>query len=557
MESVALSLSGGGFRASLFHIGALMKLAETGLLQRTTTLSTVSGGSIIGMLYYLHLKYLLETKSDIQPEDLIDVVKNVDKEFRKAMKKDIIFLPFRKKSAKMLEASFKTSLTRTNILSEIYQEEIYKNIWNKIVDFWKSQSNRPEEWKDVDKDSSPYLNRLKIYPKSVFENGSLDYDSFHYEKHYNQLNFPIKIPDLVINSTNLNTGKLWRFSATKFGEYLSLTEIFSQKEIRKKFEELCQQKEFIALRSKYGLEKLIDLHTGKEDLEQFYNQNNLRQIFSSVDEFKNGLKDFLNFLLRFRDEHLYDYKDISKQRITIGEAVASSACVPGVFAPFVYEDKGKKYVEIYGENVENIKLVDGGVYDNQGLESVYRKFTKRKIRTGKNENLGLVFCSDASGQMNVDKVGSMSVKVVSRSTEVQGDRLRLLTINKLYEEKNQEFLKFILIHLKQYVKKPIKEPPILFPEDLAELNSRIRTHLNIFWDEEINSLIVHGYALSEYYLYRFVPEEINEISLDFRTNILKIYSDIQNRKEFYKKILRASQSKLSTIKIFFIKKFFV
>jgi NTE family protein len=47
----ALALSGGGFRATLFHCGALMRLNELGLLARIVRISSVSGGSIAaGML---------------------------------------------------------------------------------------------------------------------------------------------------------------------------------------------------------------------------------------------------------------------------------------------------------------------------------------------------------------------------------------------------------------------------------------------------------------------------------------------------------------------------
>jgi len=44
---IALCLSGGGFRAALFHLGVLRRLHETGLLNQVATISSVSGGSII------------------------------------------------------------------------------------------------------------------------------------------------------------------------------------------------------------------------------------------------------------------------------------------------------------------------------------------------------------------------------------------------------------------------------------------------------------------------------------------------------------------------------
>ena len=45
-EGIALCLSGGGFRATLFHAGALRRLNDLGVLSRVRTISSVSGGSI-------------------------------------------------------------------------------------------------------------------------------------------------------------------------------------------------------------------------------------------------------------------------------------------------------------------------------------------------------------------------------------------------------------------------------------------------------------------------------------------------------------------------------
>src|ERR1700727_3630594 len=46
-KSVGLSLSGGGFRATLFHLGAIRRLNQFGILPKLTTISSVSGGSIL------------------------------------------------------------------------------------------------------------------------------------------------------------------------------------------------------------------------------------------------------------------------------------------------------------------------------------------------------------------------------------------------------------------------------------------------------------------------------------------------------------------------------
>lgn len=50
-DGTALALSGGGFRATLFHCGALLRLNELGILPKVSRISSVSGGSIAsGML---------------------------------------------------------------------------------------------------------------------------------------------------------------------------------------------------------------------------------------------------------------------------------------------------------------------------------------------------------------------------------------------------------------------------------------------------------------------------------------------------------------------------
>ncbi len=46
-DRIALCLSGGGYRAALFHLGAIRRLNELGLLSRLDAISSVSGGSIL------------------------------------------------------------------------------------------------------------------------------------------------------------------------------------------------------------------------------------------------------------------------------------------------------------------------------------------------------------------------------------------------------------------------------------------------------------------------------------------------------------------------------
>lgn len=75
---MGLCLSGGGYRAMLFHLGALIRLNELGSLQRLTRISSVSGGSITAGVLALHWKDLafvdgVATKFDLVLKPLLEL----------------------------------------------------------------------------------------------------------------------------------------------------------------------------------------------------------------------------------------------------------------------------------------------------------------------------------------------------------------------------------------------------------------------------------------------------------------------------------------------------
>jgi NTE family protein len=54
LNEIVLCLSGGGYRAMLYHVGSLWRLNEVGLLAKLNRISSVSGGSIIAGVLGLH-----------------------------------------------------------------------------------------------------------------------------------------------------------------------------------------------------------------------------------------------------------------------------------------------------------------------------------------------------------------------------------------------------------------------------------------------------------------------------------------------------------------------
>jgi len=57
-QGLALCLSGGGYRAMLFHLGVLWRLNEAGVLPKLDRVSTVSGGSITAGVLALNWEQL-------------------------------------------------------------------------------------------------------------------------------------------------------------------------------------------------------------------------------------------------------------------------------------------------------------------------------------------------------------------------------------------------------------------------------------------------------------------------------------------------------------------
>jgi len=57
-EGIALCLSGGGYRAMVFHLGSLIRLNELGYLSRLDRVSSVSGGSITAAMLGLRWQHL-------------------------------------------------------------------------------------------------------------------------------------------------------------------------------------------------------------------------------------------------------------------------------------------------------------------------------------------------------------------------------------------------------------------------------------------------------------------------------------------------------------------
>jgi len=197
---IGLALSGGGFRASLYHLGVLARLAELDVLRNVEVLSCVSGGAIVGAYYYLKVRHLLHTRtnSEITPEDYIKVVREMVDEFTAGVQKNI-----RTRVAvnplKNFLMFWSEDYSRTARAAELYEQHLYSRV------------------KDGEESADRWLNDLTIAPLIMDQSGKRERDYGFVPKYHNWRR-DAKVPILVLNAATLNTGHTWQFTASWMGE---------------------------------------------------------------------------------------------------------------------------------------------------------------------------------------------------------------------------------------------------------------------------------------------------------------------------------------------------
>ncbi|MFN0171141.1 MAG: tetratricopeptide repeat-containing protein [Bryobacteraceae bacterium] len=423
---VGLALSGGGFRASLFHIGVLACLAETDILRRVEVLSCVSGGSIVGAHYYLEVKRLLESKRDgeITREDYLEIVRRLERDFLTGVQTNIrcrLFGSIWSNLRTLLQPGY----TTTRRLGELYEQELYARVPD-------GKGGKPR------------------YLKDLF----VQCESPDFKPKYDNWLRAAKVPVLVLNATTLNTGHNWQFTASWMGEPpMSL------------------------------------------DAEVEGNYRLRRMYYWEAPRLEDRWRGWLGRLLA----PLFGPPDY--QRLRLGEAVAASSCVPGLFDPLVFPDlyEGK-----------TVRLVDGGVYDNQGVASLLE------------QDCNVMIVSDASGQMDSqDHPSGGRVGVPLRSSSISMARVRQAQYRELDARRRSGLVKQLtFLHLKKDLDadpidwrecqdpheasddaRPVARRGVLtlfgIQKPVQRLLSALRTDLDSFTEVEAFALMTSGYRQAQ------------------------------------------------------------
>lgn len=133
---LGLALSGGGFRASIFHLGVIRRLEELGIMPSVNVISSVSGGSIIAAYYVIQMEELLrERRKEIEAgrditEIRVELFEEIAREFFRAVDHNLrtramVFAPFYHPIAflKMLRPGY----NRSNIIQAEFDRWFYRD----------------------------------------------------------------------------------------------------------------------------------------------------------------------------------------------------------------------------------------------------------------------------------------------------------------------------------------------------------------------------------------------------------------------------------------------
>jgi predicted acylesterase/phospholipase RssA len=189
---LGLALSGGGFRASFFHIGVLARLSEVDLLRHVEVLSCVSGGSLLGALYALELKQLQEAKADqaIERVDYVEIVKRMARRFSEEVQKNIrVRVAF---SVVENWAMVSGTKSRSHRAAELYEQYLYARVGEVETRY----------------ETPRFMSDLVTTPFGV---GPFSRDKDNWKR-------KSKVPRVVFNAATLNTGHAWHFTPEGMGE---------------------------------------------------------------------------------------------------------------------------------------------------------------------------------------------------------------------------------------------------------------------------------------------------------------------------------------------------
>ncbi|WP_415714547.1 patatin-like phospholipase family protein [Maridesulfovibrio sp.] len=216
--------------------------------------------------------------------------------------------------------------------------------------------------------------------------------------------------------------------------------------------------------------------------------------------------------VRMCRKRLADYKigEIPNPEISLATAVAASSAFPPVLSPLKVNVKPKDWKKWDGAYLydepgfrSKLYLTDGGVYDNMGLESIWKRCKN-------------VLVSDAGAPLDFDPKPSrewaqQSVRVLNIIT----DQARAVRKTKLIEDYKRGVTGGAYWGIRTKISSYGTTPTLVKDGKATQKLANIRTRLNHFSSTEQKKLINWGYALTDTAMRTFVERGADMGSLPY------------------------------------------
>lgn len=205
---------------------------------------------------------------------------------------------------------------------------------------------------------------------------------------------------------------------------------------------------------------------------------------------------------RFSKKYMGDYRIglVRKPALPVARAVAASSAFPPVLSPVVIKNPGTfdavEGADLAGQRAytRTLYLTDGGVYDNLGLEPVWKR-------------CGTVLASDAGAPFALNETAHTDMlRQMMRTLDIATDQSRGLRRRVLVDEFQRGLRKGAYWGIDTAISD--YGAPGSLPCDLARVHAlaAIRTRLNPFSDQEQGELINWGYALTDAAIRKHAPQ---------------------------------------------------
>ncbi|MDG2382327.1 MAG: patatin-like phospholipase family protein [Pirellulaceae bacterium] len=482
MSRLGLALSGGGFRATVYHLGVVRFLRDAGILPNITHMTTVSGGSILGAHLALNWDRYCGTADQFTEasEEILEVVRL---DVRNRILRRFPFASIVNTGRTLLRMGSVRQLTRPGLLEKYYEQFLYGDVplshLPENPNLHILATNLSEGCLCSFNRRGMLLQRRLPGRRDQFERIQTGLATVSMAVAASSA-FPGFFPPLELNGWEVGAdgGEFNRQTFTDGGVYdnlgLRMFRCLEQSSVRdavpfRKQDFLELESVTVSLRSALGLPAGTPLRRLREKLDRYDHDRLLESDANSSDKTTELI--VRGFWEIMRTDRLY--RDPCFQEMQLAD--------PGA----------QTLLQHVVESGRDLDLDDSLWLNRQIIESAFRKVIGRPCVRSTSQEFDGILVSDAGGKFKAtrDLRRGGLVSTALRSSDILMDRVWQLEL-----EASINASGVIYLPISEVVDKA-QDRWALDPE-IQRQAAQIRTDLDRFTNLEISALVQHGYCVA-------------------------------------------------------------